>query len=152
LKEKKISLNKQLPQRERDFLDFLRKKRTKLPSRKRDLECPELLRRKCRRWTLLKLEFFHTIGEVSKCSYWKWACIFHLKLWTQSYGKKKSKKLNWLFDSSPLKPKKQGSKLPFIEICNILLERSHKRLYLCNWKLFNERSYKKVLNPQSYED
>ncbi len=31
LKEKKISLNKQLPQRERDFLDFLRKKRTKLP-------------------------------------------------------------------------------------------------------------------------
>jgi hypothetical protein len=31
LQEKRISLNKQLPQRERDFLDFLREKWTKLP-------------------------------------------------------------------------------------------------------------------------
>jgi hypothetical protein len=47
---------------------------------------------------------------------------------------------------------KQESKLTFIEIYNILLEKSHKGLYFCNWKLFNERSYEKVMNLQSYEN
>jgi len=33
----------------------------------------------------------------------KWACMTHLDIWNTSYDQNKSRKLNWQFDSRPLK-------------------------------------------------
>jgi hypothetical protein len=49
LEEKWIFPREQLLEGEKDFPDFLWEKWTKLPKRKKDLECCELLGQKCRR-------------------------------------------------------------------------------------------------------
>jgi hypothetical protein len=38
-----------------------------------------------------------------------------------------------------------------IDMCNIMLKRSHQKLQLCNLKLFNWTSYEEVMNLQNYQ-
>ncbi len=45
------------------------------------------------------------IGKVLKRTYRKWPRIGHLDICSPSYGQKKGQKLNWQFDSRPLKVK-----------------------------------------------
>jgi hypothetical protein len=45
----------------------------------------------------------YTMGKFSKCTYWKWSCIFNLKLWIKSYGEKNNWESNF-----QLPPRKRG--------------------------------------------
>jgi len=49
------------------------------------------------------LRSFYIIGKLLECRCLKWTRITHLDIWNTSYGQKKGREWNWLFDSQPLK-------------------------------------------------
>jgi hypothetical protein len=55
------------------------------------------------------LDLYIPFGKDLKCTYEKWACIFHLELQIKNYGWSKVHKSKCQFDSRPLKLKKQKS-------------------------------------------
>jgi hypothetical protein len=55
----------------------------------------------------------HTIGNLLKHKYLKWACITHLDIWNTSYGQKKGQESNWQFDFQPLKVRNRPDFLAF---------------------------------------
>jgi hypothetical protein len=63
-------------------------------------ECSEL---NSKAQNTLHWSVFGVIGKVLKRRYRKWPCIGHLNICSPSYGQKKGRESNWLFDSWPLK-------------------------------------------------
>jgi hypothetical protein len=75
-------------------------------SRNGDLESSEtfeILEFDCRGQNTSYWGVLYIIKKLSKCRCWKWARMGHLDMYSTSYGKTKRRKLNWQFDSRPLK-------------------------------------------------
>jgi hypothetical protein len=61
----------------------------------------------------LPWRFLYIIGKILKRRCQKWAFIFHLNIYSTSYGQKKGRESNCQFDSRPLKVKNRPDFLAF---------------------------------------
>ncbi len=92
--------------------------------------------------------FPYIIEKLLERRYLKWDCMTHLETSNTSYSQKKGRESNWQFDSRPLKVENHPH-FPRVQVvCNILLERSRQGLKLCFRPHLNQRSTRKIMDPQ----
>ncbi len=79
----------------------------------------------------------YIVHKFLKSQYWKWYCIFHLKLWNTS-GQKIHPRVKLIFWFQITKTQQTRVKCFFIKVCNTTCQRFLQGLQLCFWKLFNQ--------------
>ncbi len=78
----------------------------------------------CRGQTSMDWGVSYIIGKILERKCLKWACIAHLDIWNTSYGQKKGRESNWLFDSRLLKVRSR----PYFITCRWRATRRWKAL------------------------
>jgi hypothetical protein len=72
----------------------------------------ETLEFNCRGQNTLPWDVLHVIEKLLKCRCRKWPRMSHLDIYSTSYGKKKSRKSNWQFNSWPQKVRNRPDPTP----------------------------------------